>query len=358
MALLPRRVVCDLRAGYDRSPMSFALGIEVTRACNFRCRHCFVDAGPRAPAGASREQLEALIRQAALCRVDSIGWSGGEPLIRKDLARLTACATGYGMRVGLASNGYLASRRRLEALREAGLTVLQVSLDAPDPERAGRYRQGPRGHVERALAALRTGVELGLATYLCTILAPESLSEAGEMIALARSLGLAGLRYTTWAPVGRASGGRYDEPAWSGPPLATFSREVERALEAGGLEVLIDCPTGPLPFRPRHHCGAGRETAYVTAEGDLYPCTALIFPEYRVGNVFREGFDRLFDDARIFRVLREIARRPVGGSCRGCALVDWCRGGCPGRAIAEHGAIGRPRRHAMPACLYRLGRMR
>ena len=332
--------------------MSFQLGVEVTRACNFRCRHCFVDAGRRG-SEPSTEVFEDLLGRAARSGIDSVGWSGGEPLLRRDLARLTSVAASLGMRVGLATNGYLATAARLRELQQAGLDVVQVSLDGPDADRASRYRRGPRGHFRRAREAVSASSSLGLQTYVCALLAPETMGDAEAMVALARDLGAHGLRWTMWMPVGRATGARYDETAWPAAAVRRFLAAVERFSEHE-FRVLIDCPTGPLPSRARWSCGAGRATAYLTAAGDLYPCTALMFPEYRVGNALERPFELLLNDGRMFKVQRELARLPAD-SCASCRIVDSCRGGCPGRAIAQHGRLRSGiNRHVMPVCLVKL----
>lgn len=338
--------------------MAFTLGIEVTRACNFRCGHCFVDAGKPRASEASTAQLIALLREAAACGVDSLGWSGGEPLMRRDLEALTRYARASGMTVGLATNGYLASAARLEALRAAGLSIVQVSLDGPDATTAARYRQGPRGAFERAVEATRSSVALGLRTYVCCLLAPETLGEVDAMLELARSLGAAGLRYTIWTPVGRARGQRYDAALWPRPALARFLSRVQRLTGSGrGFRVLIDCPTGPLPWHRRYTCHAGRDTAYVTADGDLYPCTALMFPKYKVGNVFARPFAELFCSGAMLLAPQEIAARTAGGACAACRLEPWCRGGCPGRTFTQHGRLHRgATRRPMPLCFYDLCR--
>lgn len=305
----------------------------------------------------STQAFKDLIHQAATCGIDNIGWSGGEPLLRPDIAELTAEASSLGIRVGLATNGYRATPTRLKVLKDAGLCVIQVSLDAPDKKRATRYRRGPKQHFSRAISAVRTSVELGFQTYVCTLLAPETMAETAEMIAFASSLGAHGLRYTMWAPVGRATGQRYDEARWRGSHLRHFLEAVRPHMSrASTFRVLVDCPTGPLPWSRRYVCGAGRETAYVTVSGDLYPCTALLFEEYRVGNVFERPFDQLFNEARMFKVLRELARYPAGEPCAGCRLIDMCRGGCPGRSFAAHDRlrVGK-HRQAMPVCLFSIG---
>lgn len=336
--------------------MSFALGIEVTRACNFKCRHCFVDAGKRRQRELSSDQLRELLRQAAAVGVDSIGWSGGEPLLYPDLVELTQFATRLGLRTGLATNGYLATADTMQALKQAGLGVAQVSVDGPDAARAARYRRGPRRAFERSLDAIRHGVAAGLQTYLCALLAPDTMAEVDEMIGLGRSLGAAGLRYTLWAPVGRAAGQGYDEAAWAAAPWRPFLARLGAMKNSRApFKVMVDCPTGPLPGTRRYVCTAGHGTGYVTADGNLYPCTALLFPAYRVGNVLEQPYGLLVNDGRMFKVQREIAGTSVRAPCAGCGLLEQCRGGCPGRTYAAHGRLQRGRsRLAMPVCYHHL----
>lgn len=338
--------------------MDFMLGIEVTRRCNFKCSHCYVDAGRPRAREASTAEIEAWLEQAAANGVDSVGWSGGEPLLHRDLERLTAHASGLGMRVGLASNGYLASAERLRALKAAGLRIVQVSLDGPDATRAARYRQGPRAAFARALRAIEESATLGLATYVCTLLAPDTADELEEMLALTAAHGAAGLRYTMWAPVGRAQGQPHDEAAWSSPEVRRFVALAGRHLASRAKpRLLIDCAVGPLPWTRRYVCTAGQRTAYLTADGDLFPCTALLFADYRVGNALEQPLGVLLNQGRMLKPRRELGRAQPAEPCSGCSLLERCRGGCPGRIISVFGRVwqGR-RRRAMPVCLHRLHR--
>lgn len=320
----------------------------------FRCRHCFVDGGQPREHEADTGALTALIEEAALCGVDSIGWSGGEPLLRKDLEQLTAEATSAGVRVGLATNGYLATRTRLAALKKAGLQVVQISLDGADAKSAARYRQGPKQAFTRAVRAVQEGAELGLKTYVCTILTPETAGDVDVMAALATELGATGLRYSTYFPVGRAQGRTQEDQAWAQPVIGEFLQAVRR-LSGSDFRILLDCPTGPLPGMGRYVCSAGRGTGYVTADGQLYPCTALLHPDYTAGNVLERPLGVLLNQGKMFKVLRQMASMEPRGECEDCDRQSVCRGGCPGRIVAQYGRLGtRRRRHPMPGCLYRL----
>lgn len=120
------------------------LRISVTDRCNFRCIYCM----PKEVFGKdyaflprhellSFEELERVARVFVGLGVQKIRLTGGEPLLRKDLehlvARLATLRTPQGVDVDLTltTNGSLLSRKA-QALRDAGMKRITVSLDAID----------------------------------------------------------------------------------------------------------------------------------------------------------------------------------------------------------------------------------
>jgi len=339
------------------SERSFTVGIEVTKRCNFKCRHCFVDAGKPRRHEADTTEILAMLAELRALGTTTLAWSGGEPLLRDDLEYLTSVATGLGMQVGLVSNGFLATRERMDGLREAGLSVVQISLDGSTARRAATFRQGPIAAFERAKQAVRHCVAAGIQTYVCTLLAPETAPEIDKMIHLARDLGAHGLRYAMWMPVGRARGIPYDDRAWSSPAMGRLLDKLMRDDDPKGFRLLLDCPAGPWPGRPRFQCTAGTSIAYITADGNVYPCTALMTPAYRLGNLYRTPLRVLLSGVGVQRIHEQRSRLKPHRTCAGCPVWDTCHGGCPGRTIAAEGSLTRgPGRGAMPACLLRLHR--
>jgi radical SAM protein with 4Fe4S-binding SPASM domain len=336
--------------------LTFCVGIEATKRCNFKCAHCFVDAGRARPGEMGTRTLKTLLRGLAEAGVKTIGWSGGEPLLRTDLEELTRAGSDNGLNFTLATNGFLATRERLSRLAAAGLRVIQISLDGPTAVRASRLRHGPSGFFERAIRAAADSISAGLIVHLCTLLSPDTAEEFEEMGAFARSLGVHALRYTMWLPVGRAAGIAYDERAWAKPEVGYFFRALP-LLQTRNFEVMIDCPTGPCPGREAFSCKAGPGTSYITSDGDLYPCTALMTPGYRIGNIHDSPAGELLFGEKMTAIQRALDAHAPAGLCADCSLRPACRGGCPGRTIAADGKLaGGAHQGASPACLYRLHR--
>jgi len=117
------------------------LRISVTDRCNFRCVYCM----PKSVFGKdyrflpksellSFEQIERVVRAGAALGVTKIRLTGGEPLLRRGLEGLVRRVAGVDgiTDVSMTTNASLLTRARAEALREAGLQRVNISLDALD----------------------------------------------------------------------------------------------------------------------------------------------------------------------------------------------------------------------------------
>lgn len=129
--------------------------------CNLACTYCCVRSSPaaaRRPLGTDR--IARLAEEAAAWGVAELWLTGGEPFLLADIAdSIRACVARRPTTV--LTNGMLFTGRRLETLRSlprTGLT-LQISLDAPSPERHDRVRG--RGSWARAMNGIRTARALG-----------------------------------------------------------------------------------------------------------------------------------------------------------------------------------------------------
>ena len=134
---------------------------NVTRACNLKCIHCYAHALER-----SREreidtrQALALIDDLAQFGVPVILFSGGEPLMRRDLIELASYAVQKGMRAVISTNGTLITKEMAKKLKEVGLSYVGVSVDGLE-EIHDRFR-GKKGAFRDAIAGIRNSQEAGL----------------------------------------------------------------------------------------------------------------------------------------------------------------------------------------------------
>jgi len=100
----------------------------VTRRCNLSCGYCveYDHTSPPVPTETLRSRIDHLAR----LRTVIVTLTGGETLLHPDIAALVAHVRARGMTPALNTNGYLLTAARIEALNQAGLNSMQVSVDA------------------------------------------------------------------------------------------------------------------------------------------------------------------------------------------------------------------------------------
>ena len=126
-----------------RSVREFARGLAATdhpllvhvvpiRRCNIDCGYC--NEYDKVSQPVETAQMIARIDKLADLGTSVVAFSGGEPMLHPDLDALIAKIRSLGMIPGLITNGYLLSPKRIEALNEAGLDYLQISIDNVEPD--------------------------------------------------------------------------------------------------------------------------------------------------------------------------------------------------------------------------------
>ena len=133
---------------------------NVTRSCNLRCVHCYTDSENKRYRGElTTEQGKALLDDLAQFKVPAVLFSGGEPLVRKDIFELVSYAVDRGLRPTLSTNGTLIDKKNARRIREAGFIYVGVSLDGIGE--VNDCFRGKKGAFELAMRGFRNLVELG-----------------------------------------------------------------------------------------------------------------------------------------------------------------------------------------------------
>ena len=167
------------------------LRVSVTKRCNFACVYCHDEGlGPVARPSAPHEEemtvaeVARLVGVAREFGVRSVKFTGGEPLVRPDLEEIVERTVRQIPDVSLTTNGSLLARRA-EALRDAGLKRVNVSLDSTDPAEFRQIRRGALAPVLHGISeAIRVGltpVKLNMVVFRATVASiPKMVDYVGE----------------------------------------------------------------------------------------------------------------------------------------------------------------------------------
>src|SRR5262245_27637149 len=158
-------------------PRPYALLAEITYRCPLHCPYCSNPVAaslcepPRRPPGdvysngeLTTEEWKRVIREAADLGVLQIGFSGGEPLARRDLAELIRAGRNARLYTNLITSGIGLDHDRVRMLRDAGLDSIQLSFQSDESSLADEIA-GARAHARKldVAAEIRaTGIPLSL----------------------------------------------------------------------------------------------------------------------------------------------------------------------------------------------------
>ncbi len=156
------------------------LRLSVTDRCDLRCSYCMPEGFKdfEAPANwLSFDEIERVVAAFARLGLQRIRLTGGEPLLRKDLPVLAARLSQLpGITdLSLSTNGTLLARHA-QALRAAGVSRLNVSLDTLDPERFVAITR--RHALDRVLLGLAAAQEAGFAPIKINMVMTEGIQDA------------------------------------------------------------------------------------------------------------------------------------------------------------------------------------
>jgi cyclic pyranopterin phosphate synthase len=262
------------------------LRISVTDRCNFRCVYCM----PKEVFGRDYtflerrelltfEEIERLTRAFVAHGIEKIRITGGEPLVRRDLERLIEqLAAIDGLDLTLTTNGSLLPRKA-NALRDAGLRRVTVSLDSLDNE-TFRAMNDVDFPVERVLEGIDAAAAAGLPVKV-NMVVKRGFNEHA-ILPMAREFRARGhiLRFIEYMDVGHTNGWRMDDVV----PAAEIVETIDAELP---LEPVEPNYRGEVARRWRYKDGGGEigviasvtqpfcgdcTRARLSAEGRLYTC--------------------------------------------------------------------------------------
>lgn len=322
------------------TPNPLLLIAELTYRCPLHCPYCSnpLNIGEgRYGQELSTEDWQRVFREAAALGVLQLALTGGEPMARRDIVDLARTSTENRLYSTLVTSALPFPRKRVEALKEAGLDHVQISIQ--DSERAASDEMAGTVSFVRKIEAAGLTRELGFPLTINVVLHRRNLDRIEDIIALAEELGarrleLANTQYHGWASVNRATLMPTPEQIERG------EQAVARARERLGpkMELLWVLPDYYEDLPKPCMGGWAHDAIVIQPNGDMLPCqAAATIPGLKVENVRERSVAEIWFESEMFERFR--GTDWMVEPCRSCPLgrQEQDFGGCRCQALALTG---------------------
>jgi radical SAM enzyme (rSAM/lipoprotein system) len=255
-----------------------------------------------------------------------IAITGGEPLMREDLAEAGKEISSRGFVWGMVTNGYLLDAHKMDELVRSGIRYLTISLDGLEEEH--NWLRGKKDSYTRACNAIATASQAGSSGLSFDVVTCVNKRNIGQLDKIKNKL--IDLKVPAWR-----LGTIFDKGRASGNSELTLVREqlyqlldfIVTTQKEGKIVTTFGCDSflgnyemevRPVPF----FCWAGINIGSVLVDGSISACPSLR-ADYIQGNIYKDDFMDVWNSR--FRVMRNRAWLKQG-ECANCSMWNFCLG--------------------------------
>ena len=327
---------------------------SITGKCNYKCRHCYLEAPDAAFGEITTEEAFRIIDQMAACGICRVELTGGEPLIRIDFWQLVDRLCEHGITIDqIYTNGWLLTEKTLDNFSARHIKPeFIISFDGIGWH---DWMRGIKGAEEDALRVIRMCKEKDFSVSAEMCIHEGNKHVLRESVLKLAAEGVRGIKVSNivnndlWL---RNSEGREQTikmyidamleyiPHFfeDGMPIDLMLASIA-LLRKGSKEysALAEFDKGTEKCLQRHICGSARVSCYIGPDGRLLPCMPIAsakereqFPKVQdigLKQAFNDSYYMQYVDRRVKDLLATCK------TCRECPYHLRCGGGCRATAV-------------------------
>ncbi len=309
----------DVMIEYFRDhPTIFGAHLEVTSRCNEKCRHCYQT--HRAGRHAELDMIIDIMDQLSDIGTVSMTISGGEPFLHPDFPEILRQARRHDYIVNILSNGMLLTSDIVEAIREANINMIQISLYSMEPGIHDAVTRTPGSHG-KTLRSIETLIENEIPVQISCPMIKTNKHSYRDVSEWCHKHKIRVL--TDFVIMARSD---FDVSNLDDRlDMAETGQVIEDIIEVDGEYQLL------LEQKPKTRdleryakmpvCGVGVDNICFTADGSVYPCSG--FQSYILGNVRRQSVRDIWENSERIAFLRSITNASFP-KCLACDARDYC----------------------------------
>lgn len=310
--------------------------IAVTYRCNNKCLFCYAGCNNSAGSGTAKRlemvdystgDLKKIIKVfKEEAKIPFFSFTGGEPLLRKDLNELISYSVKNGLIVNLVTNGTFATKKCVAGLYKAGLRTAQVSIESAIPEEHD-FLTGRKGAFHETLEGIKNLKSGGISVQTNTTINSLNKKSVFNLPDFLYTLGIDTFAMNMYIPSG--TGLSREELFISYEEIGSIVDEIKKKAQKLGMTFYWYSPTPYCIYNPissglgNKSCAAFDSLISVAPNGDVLPCSSW---DESMGNLLKQDFKTIWFSARGDYFRNKHFAPP---ECSGCQAFIPCQGACP-----------------------------
>ena len=316
----------------DRTP-AFVVW-TISPYCNLTCRHCYFYKGKRSDdRPLEYDKCCAVLDAISAGGVRMVSFSGGEPLLMKDIRGVLEYAKALSLKAILNSNLTRANAELIEFLKAVQVDMVITSVESSQSVVHDSLRGG--GSFGKTLNAISMSVARGINIGINTAVTKLNFRGLRHLVDFARECGVSFVKFEALIPQGRAA----DNYGLLAPDIADYRFIAEE------IDGICDEYFNKIPIiisnvferivekRINFSCPSGKLFFTVTHRGDLAYCPSLIEESATPYNLLERPLNECL------ALLRSSSKAQYESKCITCDYFTVCQSGCFSRSFYDRGDI-------------------
>jgi radical SAM protein with 4Fe4S-binding SPASM domain len=312
------------------------IAFEITDKCNLNCVYCYniwkMPNAVRTPFNSYKKAIQTLQLLFNQANVNSIAFTGGEPLMAERFNEVVLFAAMAGKRITLISNANLLKKNDLQKLISMGVSLFEFPMHSAQAVIHDKMTQ-ISGSWEKSLSAIKTAVSLGAYVVPVIVLTKYNVVQLSETLSFINSLGCKRIMLNRYNIGGCGCDNPLEISATATEIRAAFAVANAKSAEIG-LTVSSNVCSPVCLLNPKDypqiafgHCSFNPLQRPITLDtnGNIRLCN---HSPVVAGNIYETDLEQI-----LFSDYSEKWEVEVPQFCEKCAEWNICKGGC--RAASE-----------------------
>ena len=261
---------------------------EITLSCCFSCAYCGSCGGKARENELSTLECLGVVEQLRALGCHRVSLIGGEVFMRGDWETIVRALTGAGIKVCIITNGFTMTERIINALKDASVESVAVSVDGPEDVHDA-FRQ--KGSYERAFRAIKVLTDAGIPVSVISALRADNYKRLPEFYETLKDCPIFAWQLQACSPMGNAKKNALDVKFDAGYVISFVAGIVKDAPFSVGCADNIGYFTqDETLIRGRHGacfggCGAGIDSIGIDSVGNVRGCESMYDERFNEGNL-------------------------------------------------------------------------